>query len=88
MDSSGQLREIVELAGRLGIEVRQAALGGDGGGLCRVGKRQILFVDSDADTATRTTQSLRALAQLPELDKVWIAPALRERIDAARDCEA
>ena len=39
------LAEALNLAGRLGYEVRQEWLGGNGGGTCELKGRKILFLD-------------------------------------------
>lgn len=85
MDAPAQFNTILELAERLGILVRMERLGGAGGGLCTVRGTRTLFVDLDADVLTRLERSLRALAQIPEVDGVYLAPWLREALDRARD---
>ena len=87
MDAAGQLEAIVELFDRLGIEVRKEQLGGGGGSICRIRDRRVLFIDLDADVATRLDQSVEALSTLSEADTLYIAPELRERIEACRRFE-
>jgi hypothetical protein len=84
MDPASKLAAVFELAERLAIQVRITGLGGDGGGLCGLPDRRILFVDSDADIASQADRSLSALAQMPDLDNVFIVPELREALRAAR----
>lgn len=84
MDVIAQFDAAIGLLGRLGIEVRQEHFGGGGGGFCTVRGRRMLFVDLDADGATRLERALAALADLPELDNVYVPPALRESIEHAR----
>lgn len=84
MDAATQFDESVELLGRLGIEVRGEHLGGGGGGLCVLRGRRVAFVDLDADVATRLHRCLLALAALPELDTVYVQPALRMAIERLR----
>lgn len=83
-DFTAQLDEFIELCRRLGLEVRKEQLGGTGGGLCSVHGRRVLFIDLDADVATRLDRCLAALATVPEVDSIFITPALRERIDRLR----
>lgn len=84
MDSAAQLEGVVELFSRLGVEVRQEHLGGGSGGLCVIHGRRVVFIDLDADVATRLERSVLAAASLPELDTVYVPPALRELIESAR----
>ncbi|HEY3243101.1 MAG TPA: hypothetical protein VGM03_07095 [Phycisphaerae bacterium] len=78
------LDDLIALAERVGIEVRREPLGGAGGGLCRLKGRRVLFLDYSADLATQIEQCLSALAQVPEVDSVFVLPDLRARIDAYR----
>lgn len=84
MDITAQLEGVVTLFGRLGMDVRREHLGGDSGGLCVIRGRRVVFVDLDADLATRLDRCLQVLAGLPELDTVYVPPGLRERIEQAR----
>lgn len=84
LSASSQIDAIAELCTRLGIEFREEALGGDGGGLCAVGKNRVLFVDRDADAPTRLERCLAALAGVHELDAVFVPPVLRDQLDRKR----
>lgn len=77
------LDEAVEMIRRLGVEVRLVPTGGGGGGLCRIKGKAVVFVDLEADVATRLERTVDALARLPDAADVFASPALRERIDAA-----
>lgn len=84
MDATTQLDTIVRLFEQLGVEVRQERLGGNGGGLCRIRGRRVVFVDLDADAATRLDRCVEALAAVPKAAEVYISPELRERMDRFR----
>ncbi len=43
-----------------------------------------MFIDVEADVATRADRCFEALAQLPQIDTVFVPPELRERIEAHR----
>jgi hypothetical protein len=73
--------EMIDLAKRLGVAVRHARLGGNGGGLASVKGVPQLFVDLDADPADQIEQTARALSNLPGLDGVFVRPDVRELID-------
>jgi len=85
MDTTAQFDTVIDLLGRLGVDIRQEHLGGACGGLCEVHGRRVVFVDLDADAATRLEWCVRALASLPELDLVYVTPALRDLIEGVRD---
>jgi hypothetical protein len=84
VDPQQTLDNILDLAERLGIEVRRAALGGEGGGLCTLKGRRVLFIDQSADVATQCERCLADLACLPEIDSTFIRPDLREQFDRRR----
>lgn len=88
MDATSQIDSIVHLIEQLGIEVRQERLGGSGGGLCRIRGQRVVFVDLDADAATRLDRCVEALAAVPEAAEVYINPDLRERMDRLRNLPA
>ena len=84
MDATTQLDTIVRLFEQLGVEVRQERLGGSGGGMCQIRGKRVVFVDLDADAATRLDQCVAALATVPEAATVFISPELRELVDNLR----
>ena len=88
MDTTTQLDSILRLFEQLGVEVRQERLDGGGGGLCWIRGRRVVFVDLDADAATRLDRCLEALAAVPEAAAVYISPELRERMDCLRGVSA
>ena len=71
-------------ADKLSIEVRRAPLGGEGGGLCSIKDRQILYLDTSADALTQVEKCIADLSNLPEIDNVQIAPILRDALNQAR----
>lgn len=75
---------LMELARNLGLEIRKEPLGGDGGGLCQLKGRRLLFIDTSADLETRYERTLRGLAALPDLDDTYIRPEIREEMDPLR----
>lgn len=83
MDVQTRLDTLVAIAEQVGIEIRQAALGGEGGGLCSVRGHRVLFVDTSADTATRYDRTVEAMANLPELQTLYLPPEVREDLERA-----
>ncbi len=84
MDLQTKREAIVELADQLGITVRVAPLGGDGGGIAIIKGTKVLFIDASADLATQCERSLADLAQIPEIHNIYVRPELREELDRAR----
>lgn len=80
------LAELEALAARLGIAVRSEPFGRgvlEGrGGLCRVNGKALIVMDASLRLPDRIAVLAGALAQL-DLAGVTVAPAVRERIEAA-----
>ncbi len=87
VDLESRLDALLEVARSLGIDVRLEDLAGSGGGLCILKGRRVLFVDEASDLATRYDRALREIAQLPEIDGIYIRPDIREDLERARDAE-
>ena len=85
MDAQTRLDTLLAAAEQLGIEIRQAPLGGEGGGLCQLRGRRVLFVDTSADTATRYDRTVGAMAGLPEMQGMYLPPLVREDLARAAD---
>ena len=78
MDEQGLLSELLDLAEELGVEVRRDFLGGEGGGICRLRGKWVLFVDSDASVAEQVSRTAEALAGQVGLEDRYILPQVRD----------
>ena len=72
------LAAAVDLAGRLGYDVRQEWLGGNGGGACELKGRKILFLDLALGPADQLDVVLAALRQKPDALRLPMAHGLRD----------
>jgi hypothetical protein len=81
MGNASTFDELIDLARRLGIAVRHAHLGGQGGGLARIKDARQLFVDLDADPRDQLDQTAGALAGIPEVEQMFLRPDVRALID-------
>jgi len=84
MDIGSRLELLLGLAEEIGIDVRAEPMGGDGGGLCRLKGRRVLFVDTSADVATRYERTVAGLADVPELEGRYIVPEVRCDLEQQR----
>lgn len=84
MDLQSKLDELLRLAEEIGLAIRTEPLGGEGGGFCVVKGERRLFVDAMADLETRYERTLEAMSLLPELDKRYLPPEVRDDIDRQR----
>lgn len=81
MDSEGQLGELLDLAERLGVEIRRAWLGGDGGGLCVIRGKKVLFLDTAASPPEQVGKTAAALAAVEGVEDCYVRPEVRELLD-------
>lgn len=77
--------ELKELAGRLGVKVREEVLLREvgykvRGGLCRVRGDDVVFLDRHAQPEERLETLLRALS-VKDLDAHYVSPELRRLFD-------
>ena len=84
MHAVEMLRSLVELAGRLGYQVRQEWLDGAGGGVCELKGTRIVFIDLSQAPADRARQLGAALADHPALDEMFLLPELRQFLTRAK----
>lgn len=81
MDLANRLESVLTLAEEIGLDVRAEPMGGEGGGLCRLKGKLILFVDTTADVATRYDRTIAAIANLPEINDRYLVPEVRQDIE-------
>ena len=72
------LREIIVDAGHMD------SLGGGGGGLCKIKDKFIFFVDLQSSAVENAEICGRAVAELVEIEAVYIRPEVREFIETVR----
>jgi hypothetical protein len=74
---------LIELARRLGYEVREEWLDGAGGGSCVLKGQKILFVDQSLTPSDRIEQIARSMQGAEELAKIYVLPEARELLERA-----
>jgi hypothetical protein len=74
---------LIELARRLGYEVREEWLDGAGGGACVLKGRRILFVDQSLPPSDRLVQVAAALRGSADLETIYVLPEARALLQAA-----
>ena len=84
MDTASKLELLLNIIRELGVEVRSVTMDGEGGGLCMMKDRRVLFVDTLADTVTKYERTLEAAGELGELEDRFLPPEVREDIERFR----
>ena len=74
---------LVDLARRLGYEIREEWLDGMGGGACEVKGKRIMFVDQSLPPSERVEQLAHALRGHVDLDRIYVLPEARELLESA-----
>jgi hypothetical protein len=59
-------------------------MSGEGGGLCKLRGRQVLFVDTAAPVPEQVAKTAEALAGVENLEEQYLLPQVREVIDQYR----
>ena len=70
------LERSLELAQRLGYQIREEWLGGTGGGRCEFGGRKWLFVDLALTVSEQLEQVLEALREDPRVYETDLQPEM------------
>ena len=81
METERLLSELLDLAEQMGIDTRQVAMDGDGGGLCRLRGKWVLFVDISASLVEQVACVAEALGTRSDLQDYYIKPQVREIIE-------
>jgi hypothetical protein len=74
---------LLDVARRIGFEIREEWLEGAGAGACEVRGQRILFVDQSLPPVDRVIQIAQALRGRVELERIYILPEARSMLDAA-----
>jgi len=87
MDEHQILKTLVDLLEARRIKVRKELLEDGPGGLCRIGKERILFLDSRALPADQAEACATALAELVDLDNIYLRPDVRAFVERITNTE-
>jgi len=85
LDIENKIAELLELCSKLELQVRPERLGGSGGGVCKLKGRSIVFIDLDAEPEIRYERLLADLASLPQLENLFLRPAIRADLDQIKN---
>ncbi len=80
MHTAETLEHALNLAARLGYEIRHDWLGGSGGGGCFLKGRRLLLIDLALGTADQLDQVIDALRHDPEAPSLPMPHQLREML--------
>ena len=75
------LKTLVDLLEANRIKVRREILEDGPGGLCRIGKERVLFLDSSAIPVEQAKICASALAEVVDIDNIYLLPDVREFVE-------
>ena len=81
MDKRHILKILIDLLEANRIKVRRELLEDGPGGLCRIGKERILFLDSRAQPDDQAEACAAALAEVVDIDNIYLLPEVREFVE-------
>ena len=88
MNEEVLLNQLIELAEKLGISVREENMEmeelSSAGGLCRIARRYILILNSRASVKEKNQVMIKALQQF-DLTEIYLKPAIRELLEGYRE---
>jgi hypothetical protein len=85
VDIENKLAVLLEVCGKLNLQVRPERLGGTGGGICKLKGKSIVFVDLDSEPDLRYERILSGLVAFPEVEDFFIVPEVRSDLDRAKE---
>ena len=87
MDERHILKTLIDLLEANRIKIRREFLEDGPGGLCRIGKERILFLDSRAQPDDQAEACAAALAEVVDIDNIYLLPDVREFVENITDTE-
>ena len=88
MNEEVLLNQLIELAEKLGISVREENMemeeSSSSGGLCRLERKYILILNSRATLKEKNQVMIKALQQF-DLTEIYLKPAIRELLEGYRE---
>ncbi len=81
MDEKAVVEYLLSLLEKNNIAVRTEALGGGGGGVCKLRDHTVVFVDSESPAAETAAMCAQAVNDLVETEKMYIVPQVRDFLE-------
>ena len=82
MTREQKLKELEELAERIGIEIRYEKMGTISGGLCRIRDGEVILINKHLSTASKNELLAKELMlEKDKLEKLFILPEIRELLE-------
>jgi hypothetical protein len=80
MNEQGILEELLALLETNDVTIRSEPLGGEGGGLCTIKGKRVLFVDTEAPSIVTAAICAQSLPKVADIEQIYIKPQVRQFI--------
>jgi hypothetical protein len=80
MNEQGILEELLALLETNDVTIRSEPLGGEGGGLCTIKGKRVLFVDTEAPSIVTAALCAQSLPKVADIEQIYIKPQVRQFI--------
>ena len=80
MNEQGILEELLALLETNDVTIRSEPLGGEGGGLCTIKGKRVLFVDTQAPSIVTAAICAQSLPKVADIEQIFIKPQVRQFI--------
>ena len=84
MSDAALLEELVGILENHGVIVRRELIDESTGGLCRIGDRHVMFVNTSADPKTSAIACAKALWAVADIDGIYLRPDIRQVIESVQ----
>ena len=84
MEDQAILEELLVLLEQNGVVIRNEAMGGSGGGLCKIKDKRVFFVDTEGQAVDMAVICARAVHEMVDIEAIYIRPQIRDFLERHR----
>lgn len=81
MDNKSILDDLFDVLESNNVKIRKDALGGGASGLCKIKGKHVFFADMDSGSYEIAVSCAKALAQIVDIESIYIKPEVRSFIE-------
>ena len=85
METREIIEDLVALLEQNGVSIRRQAMGGGGGGLCRIKGKEVFFVDTECPAPEMGAICSKAVNELLDIESIYIRPQVRQYLEKYSD---
>jgi hypothetical protein len=81
MDNKSILDDLFDVLEKHNVKIRKDSLGGGSSGLCKIKGEHVFFADMDSSSYEIAVSCAKALAQVVDIESIYIKPQVRSFIE-------